>query len=196
MTDDANMRLRLQNVAAYRELCRGVQRSGRENVVFALIMLGLAYFSYSAGASLLIVALYAALATGELLVGLFKWVFPSAEGVLLDALVLLAFAGWNIGWQGLALAVNQRPNPVILFLGLYMLFGAFGRFKAYASLRTLFADRPAPNTSPGSTTWCARSCRPTRTKTNCRSTCRPPRTGGRSCSAAPRSSWRTAATPC
>lgn len=144
MSDDANMRVRLQNVAAYRELCRGVQRGGRENVVFALLMLGLAYFSHSNGSPLLIVVLYAALAGGELLVGLFKWAFPSAEGVLLDALVLLAFAGWNIGWQALALAVNQRPNPLILCLGLYMLFGAFSRFKSYAQLRKLFAERPAP----------------------------------------------------
>lgn len=144
MTEETNMRMRLQSVAAYRELRRGVRKSGRENVVFALLMLGLAYFSYSNGSPLLMVLMYAVLAAGELLVGLFKWVRPSAEGVLLDALVLLVFAGWNLGWQGLALAAGFRPNPVSLLLGLYMLSGAIGRFKAYAGLRRLFAERPAP----------------------------------------------------
>ncbi len=143
MSDEANMRLRLQNVAAYRELRRSVQLGGRENVLFALLMFGIAYFNHSANAPWLITLLYGLLACGELLVGLIKWVAPSAEGVLLDALVLLVFAGWNLGWQGLAALGGGRPQPVILFLGLYMLFGAFGRFKAYATLRRLFAERPS-----------------------------------------------------
>lgn len=144
MSDQAIMRARLQTVAAYRELCRAVQRGGRENVVFALIMLGIAYYFHSLGAPLLITLLYAVLAVGELLVGLFKWAIPSAEGVLLDSLVLLVFAGWNLGWQGLA-AANGRPvSTVIVFLGLYMLFGAFARFKNYGDLRRLFAVRPDP----------------------------------------------------
>ncbi|MBP3958177.1 hypothetical protein J8F10_23255 [Gemmata sp. G18] len=144
MTEEATMRLRLQTVAAYRELRRSVQRSGRENVVFALIMFGLAYFSHTAGAFWLAILLYSLLAAGELLVGLIKWAAPSAEGVLLDAIVLLLFAGWNLGWEGLIAVGGGRPNPAFIFFGLYMLFGAFNRFKAYTNLRRLFAERPAP----------------------------------------------------
>jgi hypothetical protein len=144
MSDEANMRLRLQQVAAYRELCRSVQRSGRENVVFALIMLGFAYFIYSAGGNPDVAVLFGVLAVGELLVGLFKWTVPSAEGLLLDALVLLTFAALN-GW----LAYNQfqqrgQPSPIAIFFGLYMLLGAFNRFKAYGDLRRMFAERPDP----------------------------------------------------
>ena len=144
MSDDANMRLRLQTVAAYRELCRGVQRSGRENVVFALVMLGLTYFMYSAGAPNLLIVLYAALATGELFVGLFKWFVPSAEGLILDGLVLLVFAGVNLGREFLRFQANLAPNTTGIFFGALMLYLAFGRFKAYAGLRRLFAERPAP----------------------------------------------------
>ena len=143
MSEEFIMRMRLQHVAAYRELCRAVQMGGRQNVIFALVMLGIAYYFHTLGAFWLITLLYAALAAGELLVGLFKWFVPSAEGVLLDALVMLVFAGWNIGWQAVAAVGGGQPNAVIVFLGLYMLFGAVGRFKNYRDLRRLFADRPS-----------------------------------------------------
>ena len=144
MSDDANMRARLQNVAAYRELCRGVQRGGRENVVFAVVMSGLAYLSYSAGVPAHQLIPYAALVAGELLVGLIKWLAPSAECMILDALVLLAFAGYNFYF---ALEQFQRGAPVAptrVVFGLLMLYFAFGRLKSYAVLRQLFAERPAP----------------------------------------------------
>ena len=83
-------------VAAYRELCRSVQRSGRENVVFALLMLGFTYFIHTTGAPPLFVLVFAGLAVGELLVGLFKWMVPSAEGLILDGIVLLVFAAFNL----------------------------------------------------------------------------------------------------
>ncbi|MBN9122364.1 MAG: hypothetical protein J0I06_25025 [Planctomycetes bacterium] len=141
---EADMRLRLQQVAAYRELRQSVARSGRENVVYAALMLGFAYFIYSAGGNRDVALLFGALSAGELLVGLFKWVFPSAEGLLLDAFVLLAFAALN-GWLAYS-QFQQRGQPGLLaiFFGLYMLSGAFNRLKTYGDLRRLFAERPAP----------------------------------------------------
>lgn len=143
MTDEFTMRLRLQTVAAYRELRRGVRRSGRENVVFAVLMLGVAYFFHTAGAPPLFVLLYAVLGVGELLVGLFKWLVPSAEGILLDGIVLVIFAAYNFGLQYWALQNGRPLDPVIIFLGLFMLMGAIGRFKSYGQLRRLFAERPS-----------------------------------------------------
>ena len=49
MSDDFEMRLRLQRVAAYRELCRGVRVGGRENAFFAVLMLVLAYYAFKKG---------------------------------------------------------------------------------------------------------------------------------------------------
>src|SRR5690349_12993121 len=97
MTDEFEMRARLQNVAAYRELRRSVQKSGRENVFFALVMLALAYFVHSNGGGDAIALLYGILAAGELFVGLFKWLVPTAEGLILDGIVLLVFAALNAG---------------------------------------------------------------------------------------------------
>jgi hypothetical protein len=145
MTDEITMRARLQNVAAYRELCRSVRKSGRENVVFALVMLGFAYFIHAqAGGLPWVVLLYAGLAAGELLVGLFKWLAPSAEGLILDGLVLLTFAGLNFGRAYIAWQNGWGVSPVSVFFGLFMLMGAINRFKYYGQLRKLFAERPAP----------------------------------------------------
>jgi hypothetical protein len=147
MSDEFTMRLRLQQVAAYRELRRSVQRSGRENVVFALVMLGIAYFIYSNGgpAGRASAVLFGVLAVGELCVGVFKWLVPTAEGLILDALVLFTFAALN-GW----IAYNQaqrpggQPSPVTIFFGLFMLYSAVNKLKAYGQLRRLFAERPDP----------------------------------------------------
>lgn len=142
MTDDIEMRKRLQQVAAYRDLCRRVRRSGRENIVFALIMLFLAY-TISRGPVLpVVVTLYLILAVGELLVGVFKVMRPSAEGVFLDGIVLLIFAVYNLGFMFWRFQNGIPPDLVIIFLGLFMLMGAVGRFKDYRLLRQLFARRP------------------------------------------------------
>ena len=150
MSDDVVMRFRLQQVAAYRALCATIRRSGRQNVGFALLMLGLAYYTFEQGANPFVVLLYSALGLAELAVGLFKWVYPSAEGVLLDAIILVLLAMWNLGWQGLALWAQQNganvrvrgPDTFLVLLGIFMLWSAVGRFRAYAQLRRVFAERP------------------------------------------------------
>jgi hypothetical protein len=142
MSDQFEMRARLQQVAAYRELCRGVRRSGRENVFFSLLMLLLTYFAYENGAPILFLVVYGGLALGELLVGVYKSLAPSAEGILLDGIVLLLFVAFN-GWAEFVQFRGPRgPSPVVVLLVLLMLAGAIGRFKVYGRLRQLFAERP------------------------------------------------------
>lgn len=144
MTEDVMMRVRLQQVAAYRDLCRRVRQGGRGNVFFALLMLFLAYISSQAGRPDWVLFVFVGLALAELAAGLFKMAFPSAEGVLIDALILLAFAGFNLGMEGLRLAAGAQPTVIALVFGVYMLVLSFSRFKDYGTLRRLFADRPTP----------------------------------------------------
>jgi hypothetical protein len=140
MTDDAAMRFELQRVAAYRELCAGVRRGGRHNAVFAGLMLALAVMV--AGGGDVSVYIFGLLALAELLIGLYKWLAPSAEGVLLDALVLLAFGGWNLIRNALLAQGGLPVQGFSVFIGLFLVWGAVGRFRVYAQLRKLFADRP------------------------------------------------------
>ena len=144
MSDDVTMRARLQLVAAYRDLCRSVQRSGRENVVYAFIMGGIGYYFHSVGGPEPTVLLFGIVAVGELLIGLFKWMVPTAESFILDALVLLAFAGFNFWIEFERFQRVGKPEAVFVFLGLFMLFGAINRIRYYIDLRRMFAERPDP----------------------------------------------------
>jgi hypothetical protein len=129
-------------VVAYRELCRAVSRTGRENFFFALVMLGLLYYAAPRPWDPITWAIVIVLVGSELFVGLFKWFFPSAEGFLLDGLVLLLFVTYNLGMASLRFQKNAPINPVAIFISVYMLYGAINRFKSYREIRKLFADRP------------------------------------------------------
>lgn len=140
MTDDAAMRFELQRVAAYRELCAGVRRGGRHNAFFACLMLALA--AAVAGRGDITVYIFGLLALAELLIGLYKWLAPSAEGVLLDGVVLLAFGAWNLIRNALDMQAGGQVSKFSLFIGLFLVWGAVGRFRIYGQLRRLFAERP------------------------------------------------------
>lgn len=144
MSDDAVMRAELQRVAAYRELCAGVRRGGKHNATFAALMIALAAFVATTApqAGAVTVYIFGLLALAELLIGLYKWFAPSAEGVLLDALVLLAFGGWNLARNALLVQAGGQVQGFSVFIGLFLVWGAVGRFRAYGQLRKLFADRP------------------------------------------------------
>lgn len=144
MTDDAMMRFRLQKVAAYRGLCRAVRRTGRHNVLWAGLMMFLSYLTFQAAAVGPFSYVYLGLAVAELMVGLYKLVSPSAEGLLFDAVVLTLFAASSLGRQALLIAAGAKPSGWIIF-GLFLLWQAVGQFKQYAAVRKLFADRPTPD---------------------------------------------------
>ncbi len=141
--DSAELQMRLQQVLAYRDLCRHVRRSGRENFFFATIFAIFAAMAWQNGRNDFILLLYTVFIAAELLIGLYKWFFPSAEGVLFDVLILLAFAGLN-GLVGfLQFQIGIGPNPVLAFLVALMLLGAWRQWQQYRLLRVLFAERPS-----------------------------------------------------
>jgi hypothetical protein len=138
--DDAAMRRPLQQAAAYRELCRGVRRTGRENIFWALVLLAVAY---TPGQPVGLVWLVISVLVGaELFVGLFKWFWPCAEGFLLDGLVLLLFVAWNLFVLYIQNQAFGRLNPVRIFFAAWMSYAAINRFKAYGQLVKVFAQRP------------------------------------------------------
>jgi len=141
MTEDVVMRQELQRVAAYRELCATVRRGGRHNAVFAALMLLLAVSVVQAGA-VLSGYIFGALALAELLIGMWKWLAPSAEGVLLDGVVLLAFGGWIIVRNVLFMQAGGQPQGFSIVIGLFLMWNAVRQFRSYGQLRRLFADRP------------------------------------------------------
>src|SRR5580698_3857218 len=112
MSSDFDTRLQLQKVVAYRELCRKVRHSGRENIFFVVIFASLAFFSWNPNGLYLIVLCI--LLGSELLVGLTKWFLPSAECFLLDGFVFLLFGAYYLGIAYLQFRFRGQASPVFI----------------------------------------------------------------------------------
>ncbi len=139
----AELHERLVHVLMYRDLCRAVQRSGRENFFFALLMAFFAFLSQKNGGNPLILIIYSFFILVEVLTALYKWFFPSAEGVLCDALILLAFALLNGLVAYVQFQAGFGPDPILAFLiGLFLL-SAWRQWQSYRNLRALFHIRPS-----------------------------------------------------
>jgi hypothetical protein len=135
----------MRRVAEYRKVCEHVRSRGTHSLVFGLMMLGFWYFVYvhltkEPWGLFSMIAL--GLAVLEILVGLYQRFFPSAEGLLFDGIVMLAFAGSNgvrayLWWQ-----VNGRVDYIfIAFSVLWTLQGA-NLLRSYASLLRRMPTRP------------------------------------------------------
>jgi hypothetical protein len=150
MSDDFAMRLQLQKVVAYRELCRSIRHSGRENIFFAGMMFLYLCFVLPQNLAANVFGIQvdrwtvlSILVACELLVGLIKWVRPSAECLLLDAFVVLLFTAYNLIIISADLrAAGRKLNPGFLLLAAYFLYLVYSRFKLYQRISRLFADRP------------------------------------------------------
>ena len=143
MTDDDNMRFRLQQVLAYRQLQASVRSGASHTLMGGLVWLGLAALLFNNNFGF--VAAYIALGCAELAIGVWKRLWPSLEAVLADGLVLVGFGLFVLGrqllaWQGI---IFFPVNPISIFLGIWFLFSSRNSFKAYSTLRRAFPDRPS-----------------------------------------------------
>src|SRR5207248_7447687 len=80
--DVEEMRETFRRVAAYREVCNAVRRSAGHTLFNGVFFLGVTFLVFNVGGGDLFLLLYGAIGCGEILVGLWKRVWPSAEGIL------------------------------------------------------------------------------------------------------------------
>lgn len=140
-------RMTLRRVAAYRALCDRVRRSALGTLFFGGLMFAFWYFvipdmlKWS-----LFGKVYLGLAMLELTVGLLNRFFPSAEGVLLEGLVLIVFGGWNLAREAMVLQgmLPGRVHPLFVVFGAYWILQGFNHARNYFQLRKEFAERPSP----------------------------------------------------
>ncbi len=135
----------LRRVAAYREVCERVRKGSTGALIFGAIMLAIWYFALGKLQYEWFGIVYLALACLEFGSGLLNRFFPSAEGVLLAAIVLMSFGGWNVAryvlvWQNLM--PQAGGNVIFAVLGAMWLIQGFRQAQGYLQLRREFADRP------------------------------------------------------
>ncbi len=136
----------LRQVAAYRAVCEQVRKKASGSLIFGCMMLGFWWFVYTQIVPkeqygvLSIISL--TLAVLEIGVGLLNRFFPTAEGVLLDALVVLGFATSNAVRGFLLWKSTGRVDPSFVVFGLLMLFQGLMMLRAYFSIVRGMRARP------------------------------------------------------
>jgi hypothetical protein len=152
MTDDEyrepdphEVRTVLRQVAAYRKLCEQVRRKSIGTLVYGAIMLAIWYFVIPNGFKFnLYGVVFLGLALLELCVGLLNRFWPTAEGLILEGLVLMVFGGWNVvrevlGW------LKVVPGPVSPF---FVVFGILWAYQGIQTIRSYFFTKRAFPVSP------------------------------------------------
>jgi hypothetical protein len=136
----------LRNVAAYRRLCHQVRRKATGGLIFGAFMLGIWYFLLPERGALgkygPLGLIYLGLAGLEFTVALWNKLRPSAEGVLMDGLVLCVFGASTLARQYLVWQNGMAPSVVLALLGAFWVWSGVSHARGYAGLRRAFAIRP------------------------------------------------------
>lgn len=145
--DGEEVRHVLRNVAAYRGLCAEVRRSSTGGLFFGGLMFVIWYLAFGQrndyGPFSL---LYLGLAGLEFTVALWNRVNPSAEGILLDGVVLLAFGAATLARHLLIMQgviVGPAPSVVFTLLAVYWMYSGFSTARSYFYIRRAFSHRPS-----------------------------------------------------
>ena len=155
----------LRRVAAYREVCERVRKGSTGALIFGAIMLAIWWFLLPEKTKYVWFGIiYLTLACLEFGSGILNRLFPSAEGVLLAAVVLTCFGLWNIArvvliWQKMMPGVI---SPIFAILG--VMWTVQGSAKLWATSNCA-GNSPIDRTDPrsaGSTICSAKSNFPTR----------------------------------
>lgn len=143
--DPDEVRHTLRRVAAYREVCERVRKGSTGALIFGSIMLAIWWFLLPDNTKYdWFGIIYLTLACLEFGSGVLNRLFPSAEGVLLAAVVLTCFGLWNIArvvliWQKVMPGVI---SPIFAILGVMWTVQGVRQALGYLQLRREFADRP------------------------------------------------------
>ena len=142
--DPEEIRHVLRQVEAHRRIAEQVRKKATGTIIYGFIMLGFWYFlDGQRGRFDLFSLAYLGIGILELSVGLLNRFFPTVTGILLDALVLLAFAVSNgvrayYGWTRTGVV-----DPVMAVFGAYMAFQSFNIVRSYIQIRRAMPARPS-----------------------------------------------------
>lgn len=140
--DPDSLRDTLNRVIAYRDLQRHVRSTAKNNFFWGAVLFVLWYASgRRLGPNDIVGYVQFGLAALEVLTGLLKLVRPSAECLLLDALIFFALAGSWL-FRAVVLQMNGITDIFGFAVGAYMGYTAVGFVSAYSQLLKRFPERP------------------------------------------------------
>ncbi len=136
----------LRRVAEYRKVCEHVRGRGLHSLVFGAMMLGFWYWFYVGGPGGDPWGVFSLISLGlgvlEVCVGLTQRFFPSAEGLLFDGLVMLAFAASNGVRAFMLWQVTKKIDYVFVGFGVLWAFQAVNILRSYVSIVRRLPARP------------------------------------------------------
>jgi len=144
----AEMRQVVAQVSAYRAISEQIRAKSTGTIAFGLFMIGVWYFVDGQNNNWGIFSiLYLSLGVLELSVGLLNRLFPSPEGLLLDGLVMFAFAASNGIRQYLIYqAVGEKGiNPIFLIFAAMWLFQGIQTIRQYFVIKQVLPINPSRN---------------------------------------------------
>lgn len=146
--DSSEMLMGFRQVAAYRQIIKQISQSANSTLIWGGIMLGFWFMIYTRkgvpnwNTMPLYGYIHLALAVGELAVGLWKKLLPSPFAFLMDAVILLGFAGAN-GWRAFnQYQQNGNVDTISIAFCAYMLYLAYREFQAWMTINRLLIYRP------------------------------------------------------
>lgn len=143
--DAAEIRQVMREVSAYRAICQQIRKKSNGMIFFGLFMLGIWYYLDGKQNNWSIFSiLYLSLALLELSVGLLNRIWPSPEGILLDGVVLFAFAASNGVRQYLAFQMLGQAalNPAMMVFAALWFFQGLQTIRSYFAIKKLMPIRP------------------------------------------------------
>lgn len=143
--DKDELKATFHRASAYRHVCAAVRASAGHTLLSGFLFAFIAFMSAQVlGYQHPIFLIQAGLAIAEFAIFIWKKLSPSAEGVLLDALVNLIFGGSllirsALIWKGM---LPGAISPLSIFIGCWALWDAYRGLNDYIQLRRIFQVRP------------------------------------------------------
>jgi hypothetical protein len=141
--DAAELREVMRQVSAYRAICQQIRNKSNGMIFFGLFMLGIWYVIFGQSNIWDIFSiLYLSLGILELSVGLLNRLFPSPEGILLDGVLMFAFAASNGVRQFVEFQAGRPINPMMMIFAALWFFQGLQTVRSYFAIKKLMPIRP------------------------------------------------------
>jgi hypothetical protein len=132
---------RLQKIADFRTTSKMLMKSGKQGIMFGVVFLVLGAMSFD---DHLYDWIYLGIGMVELLIGMRNRFHPSAFGVVLDGIMLLLWAVFNLSMQVVIVNLGGDLHWFSTLIGVLIINVGLKRILRYRRAREAFVEPPTP----------------------------------------------------